>query len=81
MLLLKLECGQFRKQREDMWSKENELKPRGKMEYNEVFEGVNYRVFYINFVEQDDVWDCSTQWRIVGQTWTNTVGTIAKVPL
>ncbi len=52
MLLLKLECGQFWKQREDVWSKENELTPRGKMEYDEVFEGVNYEVFSINIVER-----------------------------
>ncbi len=51
MLSIKAKCNWFRLQQAAAWSSSNELTPRGKQEYKEVFDGVNYRDFSINLVD------------------------------
>ena len=47
-------------QQTSAWLLENELSPHGEKEYSEVFDGVNYRDFTINFVDcGNEAWECS----------------------
>jgi hypothetical protein len=80
MLSIKAECNWFRLQQAAAWASSNELTPRGKQEYKEVFNGVNYRDFSINLVDRgNDGWEFSVLRNVAGGRMTNTV-TIPKVP-
>jgi hypothetical protein len=80
MLSIKAKCNCFRSQPAAAWSSYNELTPRGKQEYKEVFDGVNYHDFSINLVDRgNDGWEFSVLRNIAGGRMTNTV-TIPKVP-
>jgi hypothetical protein len=80
MLSIKAKCNQSRSQQAAAWSSSNELSPRGKKEYKEVFDGVNYRDFSINLVDRgNNGWEFSVLRNISGGRMTNTV-TIPKVP-
>jgi hypothetical protein len=80
MLSIKAKCKRFRLQHAAAWSSSNELTPRGKQEYKEVFNGVNYRDFSINLFDRgNDGWEFSVLRNVVGGRMTNTV-TIPKIP-
>ncbi len=79
MLSIKAKCNRFRLQQVAAWSSSNELTPRGKQEYKEVFDGVNYHDFSINLMDHGNGgWEFSVLKNIAGGRMTNTV-TIPKV--
>ena len=50
ILLMKLECKRFSKQRAKAWLSDSFLMPRGTVKYEEVFKGVNALDFTITIV-------------------------------
>ncbi len=80
MLSIKAKCNWFRLQQVAAWSNYTELTPRGKQEYMEGFNGVNYRDLCINLVDRgNDGWEFSVLRNVAGERMTNKV-TIPKVP-
>jgi hypothetical protein len=78
MLSIKAKCKRFRSQQVAAWSSSNKLSPRGKQEYKEVFEGVNYRDFTMNIINRgDNGWEISVVRKVVGGRQSNTA-TIPK---
>ena len=80
MLIVKMECRCYKTQQTSAWALETELSPRGKKEYREVFDGINYQDFTINIVEcGNETWECSVTRRLVNTAQKNMV-IIPKVP-
>ena len=74
MLTIKMECNGYRMQQTSAWALNNELTPRGKQKYREVFDGVNYQDFTINVVDHGvEGWECSVTRRLVSATQKNMV--------
>jgi hypothetical protein len=65
ILLMKMECNQFNKQREQAWSTESVLTKRGALEYDKVFQGINCLDFSITIIERDLTYDCNVSRNIV----------------
>jgi hypothetical protein len=61
LLLMKLECKRFNEQRAKAWSSDCFLTPRGTVEYEEVFEGINALDFCITVVSQIDSYECTVR--------------------
>ena len=59
ILLTNTESRRYERQKKSAWAQTSDLTPRGEKEYNEVFDGVNYREFSIIVVERDQSWECS----------------------
>ena len=59
ILLMKLECKRFNEHRAKAWSSGSFLTPRGTVEYEEVFEGINALDFSITIVSQIDSYECT----------------------
>ncbi len=59
ILLMKLECKRFSKQRAKAWSSDSFLTPCGTVEYEEVFEGINALDFTITNVSQNKSYECT----------------------
>ncbi len=59
ILLMKLECKRFNEQRAKAWSSNSFMTPRGTVEYEEVFEGINALDFTITIVSQIDSYECT----------------------
>jgi hypothetical protein len=53
ILLTNTESRRYERQKKSAWAQTSNLTPRGEKEYNEVFDGVNYREFTIVIVERD----------------------------
>ena len=74
ILTIKMECNGYRMQQTSTWALNNELTPRGKQKYREVFDGVNYQDFTINVVDRGvEGWECSVTRRLVSATQKNMV--------
>jgi hypothetical protein len=58
LLLMKLKCKWFNKQRTKAWSSDSFLTPCDTVEYEEVFEGINALDFTITIVSQDKSFEC-----------------------
>ena len=61
ILLIKLECKRFNAQRAKAWASDCFLTPRGKLEYEEVFQHINCLDFNITIVIQDDTHECTVR--------------------
>ena len=61
ILLTNTESRRYERQKKSAWAQTSNLTPRGEKEYNEVFDGVNYREFSIVVVERDQSWECSVK--------------------
>ena len=61
ILLMKLECKRFSKQRAKAGSSDSFLTPRGTVEYEEVFEGINALDFTITIVSQNKSYECTVR--------------------
>ena len=48
-------------QKNNAWAQDTDLTPRGDKEYDEVYNGVNYREFSINIVERLTSWECNVK--------------------
>ena len=58
---MKTECRRYVMQKNNAWAQETDLTPRGDKEYNEVYNGVNYREFSIIIVERHTSWECGVK--------------------
>jgi hypothetical protein len=58
LLLMRAECRRYASQKKNAWAQATYLTPRGDKEYQEVFDGLNYREFSIIVVERDESWEC-----------------------
>ena len=74
ILLMKLECKRFSEQRAKAWLSDSFLTPRGTVEYEEVFEGINALDFTITIVSQDESYEC-----MVRQNMTSSRNPMGKV--
>ena len=61
LILMKTECRRYVMQKNNAWAQETDLTPRGDKEYDEVYNGVNYREFSINLVERLTSWECNVK--------------------
>ena len=61
LILMKTECRRYVMQKNNAWAQETDLTPRGDKEYDEVYNGVNYREFSINIVERLTSWECNVK--------------------
>jgi len=68
ILLLKMECKRFIKQRDLAWSTDAELTPRGKLEFDEVFANINAFDFTITVSEDEFGYVCTVRRNINSQT-------------
>ncbi len=59
ILLTNTESRRYERQKKSSWAQTNDLTPRGGKEYEEVFDGVNYREFSIVIVGHEQSWECS----------------------
>jgi len=59
LLLMKLECKRFNKQRAKAWSSDCFLMPRGTVKYEEVFKCINALDFTITIVSQNKSYECT----------------------
>ena len=59
ILLMKLECKRFSKQRAKAWSSDSFLMPHGTVKYEEVFECINALDFTITIVSQISSYKCT----------------------
>ena len=78
ILLLKMECKRFIKQRDLAWSGDAELTPRGKLEYDEVFANINAFDFTITVSEDEFGYVCTVRRNINSQTREGGTVTIVK---
>ena len=68
ILLLKMECKRFIKQRDLAWSTDAELTPRGKLEFDEVFANINAFDFTITVSQDEFGYVCTVRRNINSQT-------------
>jgi hypothetical protein len=61
ILLTNTESRRYERQKKSAWAQTSDLTPCGEKEYNEFFDGVNYREFSIVVVERDQSWECSVK--------------------
>ena len=61
IILMRTECHRYARQKKSAWAQATYLTPRGDKEYQEVFDGLNYREFSIVVVERDESWECSVK--------------------
>jgi hypothetical protein len=61
ILLTNTESHRYERQKKSAWAQASDLTPRGEKEFNEVFDGVNFREFSIVIVERDQSWECSVK--------------------
>jgi hypothetical protein len=61
ILLTNTESRRYERQKKSAWAQASDLTPRGEKEFNEVFDGVNFREFSIVIVERDQSWECSVK--------------------
>ena len=78
ILLLKMECKRFIKQRDLAWSMDAELTPRGKLEYDEVFANINAFDFTITVSQDEFGYVCTVRRNINSQTRQGGSVTIVK---
>jgi hypothetical protein len=58
ILLTNTESRRYERQKQSAWVQPSDLTPRGEKEYNEDFDGVNFREFSIVVVGRDQSWEC-----------------------
>ena len=80
LLLLRMECRRFMKQRKVAWETEGELTKHGLLEYDKVFRGIDCLDFNISIVEKELCFECSVQ-RNVGKNKSVGNVVIAKEPI
>ena len=78
ILLLKMECKRFIKQRDLAWSMDAELTPQGKLEYDEVFANINAFDFTITVSDNEFGYPCTVRRNINSQTREGGLVTIVK---
>jgi hypothetical protein len=80
LLLLRMECRRFMKQRKLAWETEGELTKHGLLEYDEVFRGIDCLDFNISIVEKELCFECSVR-RNVGKNKSVGNVVISKEPI
>jgi hypothetical protein len=80
LLLLRMECSWFMKQRKVAWETEGELTKARLLEYDEVFRGIDCLDFNISIVEKELCFECSVR-RNVGKNKSVGNVVIAKEPI
>ncbi len=80
ILLLRMECKGFVKQRQLAWAMDTEHTSRGKVEYDEVFSNISLFNFTINVSKDDYGYICTVRRNINSQTIEGGSVTILKEP-